>query len=195
MSDEQHHEALLATGRWGAQGAGCIVFAKDTGRVLLPLRSSEVLEPGTWGTFGGAMDGTESPDESALRELIEETLCDPLAVVEMIPSHLYEQQDNGFRYHNFIAVVETEFDPILNWESADAQWFEVGQWPTPLHFGLKAFLNSEQASTQLAEIAGISAPARVPLSSIFESFKELLAQVGEETTSLPTDIKRGPTLK
>lgn len=38
---------------WGNAGAGVILFAKDTGRVLLALRSPYVNEPNTWGTIGG----------------------------------------------------------------------------------------------------------------------------------------------
>lgn len=34
---------------WGAQGAGAVFVAEDTGRVLLQHRSKYVNEPGTWG--------------------------------------------------------------------------------------------------------------------------------------------------
>lgn len=195
MSDEQHLEALLATGRWGGRGAGCIVVSKNTGRVLLPLRSDEVLEPGTWGTFGGAVDEAEHPEDAALRELVEETLCDPLDVIELLASHLYQEAGSGFEYHNFIAVVDAEFEPALNWESADAQWFEPGNWPSPLHFGLKVFLESDLAKHQLTELSGrtMVEPNRAP--TVFEDLKAMLAKIGEETAPLPPATLRGPKLR
>ena len=48
------------------------MLALDTGRILLPHRSQAVEQPGTWGTWGGAIDGKEQPKTAALRELREE---------------------------------------------------------------------------------------------------------------------------
>jgi hypothetical protein len=44
------------SGFWGNRGAGCIIRARDTGRMLVGLRSEEVDEPLTLGTWGGAVD-------------------------------------------------------------------------------------------------------------------------------------------
>ncbi len=57
VDDWTHADALAQTGFWGAYGgAGSIFLARDTGRLLLARRSHHVLQPGTWGTIGGAVD-------------------------------------------------------------------------------------------------------------------------------------------
>ena len=44
---------------WGKSAAGVLPLCPKTGRVLLTLRSQEVMEPGTWGIPGGRiMDGS-----------------------------------------------------------------------------------------------------------------------------------------
>ena len=68
-SDEDHRKALSDTGFWGKQGAGCIILCRSTKRFLLPLRSSYVREPNTWGVWGGAIDSDEDPQIAAEREL------------------------------------------------------------------------------------------------------------------------------
>ena len=66
-----HGLALEETGFWGRQAAGCLFLAKNTGRILIAHRSWAVLEPGTWGGFGGAIDEGEDPAEAARREALE----------------------------------------------------------------------------------------------------------------------------
>ena len=52
-NDDEHAETLAKTGFWGKQGAGSLVVAKDTGRILLAHRSRAVEQPNTWGVWGG----------------------------------------------------------------------------------------------------------------------------------------------
>ncbi|HGM8330569.1 TPA: hypothetical protein ACKQLR_005655, partial [Pseudomonas aeruginosa] len=75
------------------------------------------------------------------------------------------------------------------------QWFEPGNWPSPLHFGLKAFLESDKAKRQLTELSGRSMvePNRAP--TVFEDLKAMLAKIGEETAPLPPATLRGPKLR
>lgn len=150
--EAQHMEAFGETGFWGRQAAGCLILARQTGRLLLAHRSSEVLEPGTWGTWGGAMDGGETPVEAVTREIREETgyagefLVHPLAVFE---------HASGFRYHNMLAVVESEFEPECNWENQGGCWVDLedllgGSAPTlPLHPGMHFLL--KQSGAQLRD--------------------------------------------
>lgn len=136
----RHVEALRKTGFWGSAGAGCIVLCKETKRLLIPLRSDMVMEPGTWGTWGGAIDSQESPKEAVMRELREE--CGYNGEAKVIPLHVFKH-NSGFRYFNFLAIVDEEFTPRLNWETDKAEWFDIDELPTPLHFGLKGiFTNS-----------------------------------------------------
>lgn len=135
----EYHTATSDTGRfWGSQGAGCMPLAESTGRVLLTLRSQYVNEPGTWGIPGGAIDEGENPAGAAQRELREELGYS--GPVRVMPGFVFEAED--FRYHNFIGVVPEEFEASLDWENGDAKWFDIDRLPSPLHFGVRAFLSN-----------------------------------------------------
>jgi 8-oxo-dGTP pyrophosphatase MutT (NUDIX family) len=136
-NDDDNWDALAKTGFWGRRAAGCIIYAQDTKRFCIAQRSEEVEEPHTWGTWGGAIDNREQPKSAALRELREETGYEGPA--ELIPLYVFKHK-SGFQYFNFLAVVPTEFVPILDWETEDYSWVKYGKWPTPLHNGLKLLL-------------------------------------------------------
>ncbi len=129
---------LAATDYWKKRGAGCIVGARSTGRILLQLRGPEVSDPNTWGTWGGSVDAAEDPSTTCRRELAEE--AGYYDAVDLYPLLHYRNLDTGNSYQNFLAVVADEFVPVLNWESRAAQWFEFGNWPNPLHPGLETLL-------------------------------------------------------
>lgn len=137
--DDDHRAAREETGFWGRAGAGCIAQAQDTGRYLINLRSDEVEQPLTWGVIGGAIDANEDPLGAAVREFKEETEYNgPIVRSETL--HVFTQ--GTFTYTTFVIVIPSEFDPVLNWESDDAQWFASGDWPSPLHFGIEAIVNA-----------------------------------------------------
>ena len=137
-SEKEHWDALDKTGFWGKQAAGCIFLAMDTGQICLAHRSREVLEPNTWGTWGGAMDAGEDPKTAIKREVQEEAgYTGPL---KLIPLMVFNHA-SGFRYSNFLAVVKSEFKPVFDWETQGSGWFEFGKWPKPLHPGLTGLLN------------------------------------------------------
>lgn len=123
--------------RFGREGAGVLVVARSTSRLLLLRRSSEVLEPGAWGIPGGRVDSSEEPRETATRELGEETGYDGEVEMSQAPLMVYEEDDGAFRYSTFIGFVADEFGPELNWESDDAGWFTFDALPEPLHFGVE----------------------------------------------------------
>lgn len=139
-NNEDHAQALQTTGFWGKQGAGSIVLAKKTGRILLPHRSRSVQEPNTWGVWGGAIDSNEDPKEAAKRELQEE--AEYHGSINMIPLSIF--QKNSFKYYNFLAIVEEEFIPTLNWETQGYIWTTLDGLPSPLHFGLEWVLSKDE---------------------------------------------------
>lgn len=148
--DRRHARALDRTGYWGAQGAGCIFLARDSKRLLIAHRSRAVEQPGTWGTWGGAIDSGENPEEAVRREAIEEAGHE--GHLTLVP--LYVFRDKKFRYSNFLAIVDEEFQPQLNWETQGYEWCDFGHWPQPLHFGLKAMLaDPASISTIRSELA------------------------------------------
>ena len=135
--DNDHGAALRTTGFWGKQGAGCIFLAKDTGRFCIAHRSRSVEQPNTWGTWGGAMDSGETPIEAARREVEEE--AGYTGDAQFVPLFVFNHS-SGFRYSNFLAIVETEFTPQMDWETQGFKWVEFGEWPQPLHFGMQSIL-------------------------------------------------------
>jgi 8-oxo-dGTP pyrophosphatase MutT (NUDIX family) len=147
-NDDDHARALEQTGYWGAQAAGSIFLARATKRFLIAHRSRAVEQPGTWGTWGGAIDSGENPEEGARREAMEE--AGHAGHLTMIP--LYVFKDKNFRYSNFLAVVDKEFAPELNWETQGYEWCEFGQWPQPLHFGLQALLKDRRSIATIRKV-------------------------------------------
>lgn len=146
-SDKEHRAALNQTGFWGKQGAGCLFLAKDTGRICIAHRSQAVEQPGTWGTWGGAIDSGEDPAAAARREVIEE--AGYTGKLNLIPLFIFSHP-SGFKYYNFLALVDKEFTPITNWETQNSAWFDYGNWPKPLHPGLVTLL-SDSASTAIIQ--------------------------------------------
>lgn len=143
------HAGTSKTGRfWGNQGAGILLIAQGTGRVLLTFRSGMVNEPHTWGIPGGKIDPGEDPAAAARREVTEELGYS--GPIQITPAYVFEAED--FKYHNFLGVIPEEFKPALDWESSRAEWFEPDDLPAlRLHFGVRAlFDNSGQQIRDLA---------------------------------------------
>lgn len=138
-NDAEHSEALKKTGFWGKRGAGCLFYSTATSRYLIAHRSAEVEEPETWGTWGGAIDSKESPEKAVAREAKEETGYTGSAVFKHIWTF---KHSSGFQYFNFLALIEDEFKPTLNWETQGYKWVKAGEWPQPLHPGMIKLLEN-----------------------------------------------------
>lgn len=150
-SEKEHWDTLKKTGFWGKQAAGCVFVAKDTGRFCISHRSEEVLEPGTWGTWGGAVDQGENPQEAVRREIKEETGY--TGELDLIPLLVFKAPSDSFQYYNFLAVVDNEFNPIMNWENQDFKWVEWGKWPSPLHPGLLTLLSDSDSVAKMKQFS------------------------------------------
>jgi len=147
---------------WGHLGAGILPICKETKRLLVPFRSGYVLEPHTWGVWGGKIDlGEEdeyertlsvdaSVEAAAKREFVEESEYD--GEIKLIPAYVY--RDGSFAYHNFFGLVDYEFEPVLNWETESFKWMtydELLALPKK-HFGLVALLKN--SSKELEALLG-----------------------------------------
>ena len=140
-SDDGHLAQLIKTGFWGKRGAGLLFLALNTGRILVAHRSSKVEQPGTWGTWGGALDEEETPEEGAEREAREETNYKGPMVLKFLWTFTHP---SGFKYDNYLATIPKEFKPVLGWETQGTKWIEPHEeWPTPTHPGLKALLKAK----------------------------------------------------
>lgn len=127
---------------WGTSGAGILPICPNTGRILLSLRSKEVLQPLTWNVWSGKIDGDENPTQAAIRELFEETGY-KTSIDKLIASFIYK--DENFVFYNFLTIVENEFIPVLNYESKDFVWISLDDLNLlkPKHFGLEKLLEED----------------------------------------------------
>ena len=146
---ETHSDSFRRTGFWGAfGGAGGIFLACSTGRLLLTRRSQRVLQPGTWGTVGGALDHGESPEDAVIRETREE-LGVHVQHADLHLCYTFHDVKTQFVYRNYTVLVPEEFEPLLNWEVSEHAWVEFGQWPEPLHFGMQHWLQDRHGESAL----------------------------------------------
>lgn len=137
------------------KAAGVLFLAKDTGRCLLQLRNSDKRHRHTWGFFGGTLEHDETPFQAIQRELVEEIGFVP-ELEKLNPIDIYQSRDKNFFYYSFVAVVEHEFHPTLNQESAGYAWVNIGTWPQPLHQGAKVTLHKNKGTDKLHTILDIN---------------------------------------
>jgi len=131
-------------------GSGCLIVALDTGRWLLIQRSDYVPMPLTWSLPGGRTDPGESPDRTARREVEEEIGLD-LKSTRLRLIHTNDTYAPRFRFYTFAAVVDEEFEPLLNWESASYEWCDMSALPEPLHWGVSQLTNHAKAMAKLSD--------------------------------------------
>ena len=124
-------------------------MARSTRRWLLQQRGPTVEQPGTWGVWGGAIDDGEEALPAFTRELREESGFTGRVI--SVPALLFKK--GSFSYQNFLGVVEEEFKPVLSWETKAFGWFPYGEWPEPLHFGLKALLDDKASATKMRALS------------------------------------------
>ena len=134
--------------------AGVVFLAKDTGRCLLQLRNSDKRFKNTWGFWGGMIERGETPYECIQREL-EEVIGFVPELKKLNPIDVYQSKDKNFYYYSFVAVVNNEFIPKLNGESAGYAWVDIGVWPQPLHNGARLTLNKNGGTDKLQTILKI----------------------------------------
>jgi len=122
---------------------GCIVFAIDSNRFLVSLRSSSkhLDSPGTWSTWGGAIDPGESHEEALKRELYEETRYNG-SITEYIKWG--KNIHKNVNYQAYVAIVPKEFNPTLNWENSKYRWLNIKDISKlkPKHPGFKSLLKN-----------------------------------------------------
>ena len=145
-------ENWTAGGNWGLCGAsGCIVIAKDTGRILVDQRGASVDGGASYGTYGGAISHpNQTPEDNAKEELGEETSYH--GPIQFIKAFRYEDRHDEIHdgtpwfYQNFIAIVPKEFNTTPKahaaWETYGGKWVTMDELEDlePKHPGLEALI-------------------------------------------------------
>jgi 8-oxo-dGTP pyrophosphatase MutT (NUDIX family) len=123
--------------QWGRRAAGLLMRRGD-GRVLLVLRSQEVLDPGVWGIPGGRIEPGYEAEDAAVQEALEELGSLPAMKISR-KRNVYKS--GGFQYTTFLALVPEKaaaaWEPTLNWENDEWGWFGLDALPSPLHPNVK----------------------------------------------------------
>lgn len=153
MSEQDHNETLKETGFWGKEGAGAILFSPEKKKFGLGLRSAEVQQPGTLGSFGGAIDNGDSVEDTIANEMMEELGYFYPPVLR--PLMVFQQDD--FKYHNYVAIIDdAAFNPVLNWENDSIEWMTLQEMQEAnqekLHFGITSILKDEKSVEVLQKI-------------------------------------------
>ena len=129
-------------------GAGALFMSSSTGRIMLNFRAPYKTHKLTWSLWGGMIEEGESPKQCLEREMKEEMGFIP-DISKFYPFDVYQSKDKNFKYYSFICVVENEFIPTLNKESAGYCWVDLGTWPKPLHNGARISLCNPKALEKL----------------------------------------------
>lgn len=97
------------------------------------------------------MEEGEQPQPALMRELEEEMGAVP-EIERVYPFDVYQSRDKHFKYYSFVCIVEEEFIPELNKESAGYAWVDLGQWPKPMHQGAKISFCNNKSLKKIQEI-------------------------------------------
>ena len=127
------------------EGAGCLIFCRETDRFLLIERSEYVPVPRTWSLPGGGVDPGETPEDAARREVSEEVGFD-IGVHPVKLIYTNETHAPRFKFYTFACTVKHEFKPTLNFESSNYKWCDLSDMPEPLHWGIKQMINHDKSA-------------------------------------------------
>lgn len=111
---------------------GALIQARDTGRILLLLRTHFVYNPNTWGLVAGAVEEGETVLEGLKREIEEEMQINPDIIDYEFTSKEYDEGRNTHFYY-YKGFTDSEFLPKLDEENLDYGWFDKDDLPIPLY--------------------------------------------------------------
>jgi len=129
--------------------SGALFYALNTKRFLF-LHRAQGRTGNLWGLVGGGNESGETPFEGLKREIAEE--IGTVEIKKTMPLETFVSNDTNFLFHTYLCVVNQEFLPTLNHEHDGYAWVNFGQWPKPLHNGLKNTLNNKTNQRKLETV-------------------------------------------
>jgi 8-oxo-dGTP pyrophosphatase MutT (NUDIX family) len=133
------------------KAVGTTFLSKETGRILLNLRSGKVKYPHTWSFWGGKIEKNEEVLDALRRELKEEMGFVP-PMQKLNPLDTYTSKDKTFIYYTFVILTDNEFIPTLNHESSGYAWVDIAKYPKPLHDGANVTLTNRKNISKLKQL-------------------------------------------
>jgi|TARA_B110000211_G_scaffold218784_1_gene263923 8-oxo-dGTP pyrophosphatase MutT (NUDIX family) len=121
--------------------SGALIYTLSTNRFLF-LHRAQSRQKNVWGLAGGRNENNETAWEGLQRE-IQEELGNLPDIKKTIPLETFISNDENFKFHTYLCVIDEEFIPILNKEHNGYAWVSFGNWPKPLHQGLSNTLRSK----------------------------------------------------
>lgn len=116
-------------------GSFILMFNKDRNSVLLGRRSQKAeWNPNTWCPFGGTIENTEHPLDTAYREYQEETqISSNLYKISSMPIFVKKTLDSNRQMHRmflYLGILHCEIYPVINDEHSDYVWCPIEELPT-----------------------------------------------------------------
>ena len=73
--------------------------------------------------------------------------------MELVDLYIFEDEEIGFTYYNFLGVIPFEFVPHITWETERWVWLTLDELLDiqPKHFGLAALLGDEDSIETIRE--------------------------------------------
>jgi 8-oxo-dGTP diphosphatase len=139
--------------RWDAVTATALIVDRE-GRFLLQHRDDKpgIYNPGLWGSFGGAIDPYETPDDGLLRELREELSWQPERL-ELYGAYPYE--GGKLLIYVFIAPIAVPIEKLVLGEGQGMAFFAPGDLPADtvpdLRVLIERFAQSDPYRGMIAE--------------------------------------------
>jgi 8-oxo-dGTP diphosphatase len=120
-------ECALGHRHWGRFGAAGLLAVAPGPYVLLQHRAPWSHGGDTWGVPGGARARSESAEQAARRETVEETGLD-LSDLVLHATHVV---DHGtWSYTTFVGTLPARLPVVADRESVDLQWVPVDEVTT-----------------------------------------------------------------
>lgn len=145
-------QRLITAGRETMEGAGALFYCPSTQRFLILLRADDGDDGNVWCCLGGGRDivnGRPEPLETTVRRESWEEAGLPMDTEYELIHVGCKYYEDGFRFHNYIALIDEEFLPLINEEHKSFQWTEWENFPEEMHQGMMSVFNSPEGQRVL----------------------------------------------